>query len=108
MTVFTLLRPKELHAQNATESLIELREMLHFQVQSSKEAMHSLISSSSRISETGTGMEEIGASAKASSGLISKYNRREWTDRFLISAGLLLFFGVVLYIIQKRLLGWLW
>lgn len=82
--------------------------MLHNQVHSSEEAMQNLVTSSSTISKTKTEMEGIGAKAKVSSGLISKYERRELTDKVLILAALVLFFGVVLYIIQKRLLGWFW
>lgn len=91
-----------------TESLLEMRGVLQNQVASSKETMRSLVSSSSVITTTKAGMEEIGVNVKVSSGLISKYERRELTDKVLIAIGLIFFFGVVLYILQKRLLGWLW
>jgi len=97
-----------MRAQNATESLMELRGMLQSQVQSSEETMHHLLSSSSVITKTKTEMEGIGAKVKVASGLISKYERRELTDKVLIGACLVLFFGVVLYILQKRTLGWIW
>lgn len=106
--VFCTCRPGHVGAQEVTESLLELRGMLHSQVASSEETMQNLVSSSSQLVKTKTGMQEIGADVKVSSGLISKFGRRELTDRVLIFAGLTLFFGVVLYIIQKRLLGWLW
>ena len=78
------------------------------QVTSSQETTRRLASSSTQINKTKTGMEEIGADLKGSGRLISKYERRELTDKVLIALGLILFFGVVLYIIQKRILGWFW
>ncbi len=97
-----------MRAQDATESLMELRGMLQAQVQRSGATMQSLVSSSSQITNTKAEMEGIGAKVKVSSGLVSKYERRELTDKFLILSALVLFFGVVLYILQKRLLGWIW
>jgi protein transport protein SEC20 len=82
--------------------------MLHSQVQSSEESLQNLVSSSTQLSKTNTEMAGIGAKVKISGGLISKYERREFTDKVLISAALVVFFGVVLYIIQKRTLGWFW
>lgn len=101
-------RSKEVRAQDVTASLMELRGLLHSQVRSSEETMQNLVSSSSQATKTKTEMEGIGAKVKVSSGLISKYERRELTDKVLVLAALVLFFGVVLYIIQKRLLGWFW
>lgn len=97
-----------MRAQDATESLMELRGMLQAQVQRSGATMQNLVSSSSQITNTKAEMEGIGAKVKVSSGLVSKYERRELTDKFLILSALVLFFGVVLYILQKRLLGWIW
>ena len=84
-----------------------LRSMLHDQVKSSKASIDNLAASSTQISRTKTEMQ-AGVTAKSSGALISKFERRELTDKILIGAALLLFFGVVLYILQKRLLGWLW
>ena len=53
-------------------------------------------------------MDTIGSNVKVSSRLITKYQRRELTDKILIGFALLFFFGVVLYILKKRLLGWIW
>lgn len=91
-----------------TGSLLALRETLHTQVESNKETLESLVRSSNSVATTKNKMEGIGADMKVSDGLISKYERRELTDKVLIGAGLCLFFGVVFYIIQKRLLGWIW
>lgn len=99
---------KEQRAQDVTASLMELRQMLHTQVESNTQTLKGLVSSSGTIETTKTKMEGIGANMKTSDRLISKYKRRELTDKVLIAAGMVLFFGVVLYILQKRLLGWIW
>lgn len=102
-------RPRDEHrAQDVTESFMELRSMLQNQVRSSEASVHNLVASSSKISSTKIEMQAVGAAAKTSGALISKFERREMTDKVLIGACLLLYFGVVLYIIQKRLLWWLW
>lgn len=108
LTAITATCTRDMRPQDVTESLLELRGLLHTQVASSTEATQRLVSSSSQIVKTKEGMTEIGADIKGSGRLISKYERRELTDRVLISIGLIVFFGVVFYIIQKRILGWLW
>lgn len=70
--------------------------------------MNNLVASSPQITNIKTEMQGIAADVKASGGLISKFEHRELTDKVLITCCLILFFGVVLYIIQKRTLGWLW
>lgn len=52
-------------------------------------------------------MEEIGSKVSVSQSLISKFNRRDITDKVLIFLAILFFFTVVLYIIRKRLIGWI-
>lgn len=64
--------------------------------------------SSHKLGETKHEMDTISSNVKVSHGLISKFERREITDKLLIFFGLVLFFGVVLYILKKRLLGWIW
>ena len=87
---------------------MELRSVLQQQVISSQHSTHTLVASSNQIAKTRTEMQGVGAAAQTASALISKYDRRELTDKVLIGTCLLLFFGVVFYIIQKRLLWWLW
>lgn len=91
-----------------TEGLTELRGLLQSQVNSSENAVRNLVSSSSQVSQSKKDMENIGSDLQLSNRLISKYERRELTDKVLILLASLLYFGVVLYILQKRLLGWLW
>ena len=65
------------------------------------------VTSSRKVGETKSEMDTISSNVEVSHRLISKLNRREITDRLLILLGLVLFFGVVLYIIRKRLIGWI-
>lgn len=81
---------------------------MHSQVRRSEETMQALVGSSTTLEYTKKEMDTIGSTVKIGSRLISKFNRREFTDKVLIFLGLALFFGVVLYILKKRLLGWVW
>lgn len=101
-------RSEERRAQDVTSKLKELRGVLQTQVARSEETTQELTQTSTTIRKTKTEMEGIGSEITAGSSLISKYDRRELTDKVMILVGLLLFFGVVLYIIKQRLLGWLW
>ena len=62
--------------------------------------------SSGKLQETKQGMEEIGSSIKVGQGLISKLGRRDFTDKVLIFLAFVFFISVVLYVIRKRLIGW--
>ena len=92
---------------NVTESLMELRQVLHTQVKQSEDTLHTLATSSGRILDTKNEMDTIGSNVDVSHKLITKYQRRDLTDKVLIFLGLVLFFGVVLYILRKRGLGWI-
>ena len=86
---------------------MELRQVLHKQVESSEVTLHALATSSGRIVDTKNEMETIGSNVDVAGRLITKYQRRELTDKVLIFLGLVFFFGVVLYVIRKRGLGWI-
>ena len=62
------------------------------------------VASSNKIKGTDSEMKNVSAAVNTSRKLITKYGRRDITDRVLIALGLLLFIGTVLYILQKRLL----
>ena len=66
------------------------------------------MTSSRKIEKTKEEMADMSSNVRTSKRLLAKYDRRELTDKLLIIAGLSLFFGVVLYILKKRLLGWIW
>lgn len=63
-----------------------------------------VVASSNKIKGTDSEMKNVSAVITTSHKLISKYGRRDLTDRILIALGLLLFVATVLYILQKRLL----
>ena len=67
-----------------------------------------VVESSRKIEKAKDEMADMGSSVRTSQRLLAKYDRRELTDKLLIIAGLSLFFGVVLYILKKRVLGWIW
>lgn len=66
-----------------------------------------LVTSSESINRTHSGMNDIDAGIKVGQGLISKLGRRDVTDKVLIFLALIFFFCVVLYVIRKRLIGWI-
>ena len=128
--VYTVLTRKaaseEQEAQSVTEGLVELRQMMHGQVQHAQGAlgvlgnatcnqqlpplliipMYAAISSG-KLQETKSGMEEIGSNIKVGQGLISKLGRRDITDKVLIFLAFIFFISVVLYVIRKRIIGWI-
>jgi len=101
-------RTEQHDSESVTQSLMELRQVLHSQVKHSEETMQTLVTSSTKVDTTRNEMNTIGSNVKIGSRLISKFNRREFTDKVLLFLCLVLFFGVVLYILKKRLLGWIW
>ncbi|KAI6218236.1 Vesicle transport protein SEC20 [Aphelenchoides fujianensis] len=72
------------------------------QVQISDHANLILTTSSSTLRDTSTHMEAIGATIRSGGKLITKYGRRETTDKILLALALLLYFGVIVYILKKR------
>lgn len=63
------------------------------------------VNSSNVLTNTKDEMTNIESHISLSTRLITKFGRREIVDRFLIMAGMVLFFSVVLYIVKKRLIG---
>ncbi|CAI8033188.1 Vesicle transport protein SEC20, partial [Geodia barretti] len=96
---------EEQEAQSVTEGLVELRQMMHGQVQHAQGALGVLAISSGKLQETKSGMEEIGSNIKVGQGLISKLGRRDITDKVLIFLAFIFFISVVLYVIRKRIIG---
>ena len=81
--------------------------MLSSDLKRNEDTMHKLINSSNTLGNTKEEMEIITSNVSIGGRLITKFKRRELTDKVLIFLALVLFFGVVLYILQKRLLGWI-
>jgi len=86
-----------------TESLMNLNRTLSEQVIQSERNITTLAGSSQVVSDTQDEFHSMGGYIQHSQRLITKYGRREFTDRLLIVLALLFFFATVLYIIKKRL-----
>ncbi|XP_004644892.1 vesicle transport protein SEC20 [Octodon degus] len=90
-----------------TESLMGISRMMSQQVQQSEEAMHSLVNSSRTILDANEEFKSMSGTIQLGRKLITKYNRRELTDKLLIFLALALFLATVLYIVKKRLFPFL-
>ncbi len=81
------------------------------QVRQSEESTTTLIHSSNVLKETHSHFNNVAATIRSGGKLVSKYARREMTDKILIVLALMFYFGVVLYILSRRLrfplLDWL-
>ncbi|XP_029368966.1 vesicle transport protein SEC20 isoform X3 [Echeneis naucrates] len=90
-----------------TENLMSISRMMAQQVQQSEETMTSLATSSRTILETNEEFKTMTGTIQLGRKLITKYNRRELTDKLLIFLALALFLATVLYILKKRLFPFL-
>ncbi|KAG8439293.1 hypothetical protein GDO86_005494 [Hymenochirus boettgeri] len=90
-------------ASSITENLMGISRMMAQQVQQSEVTMHTLATSSRTIQETNEEYKSMSGTIQLGRKLITKYNRREMTDKLLIFLALALFLATVLYILKKRL-----
>uniref|UniRef100_A0A1A7YG97 BCL2/adenovirus E1B interacting protein 1a n=2 Tax=Iconisemion striatum TaxID=60296 RepID=A0A1A7YG97_9TELE len=90
-----------------TENLMSISRMMAQQVQQSEETITTLATSSRTIQETNEEFKTMTGTIQLGRKLITKYNRRELTDKLLIFLALALFFATVLYILKKRLFPFL-
>ncbi|XP_041368648.1 vesicle transport protein SEC20-like [Gigantopelta aegis] len=90
-------------AGDISESLVSLNRMMQGQLEQSQQTIGLLVSSSKTVSETQDEFRSMGGHIKNSRRLLTKYGRRELTDRLLIFLALVFFFSSVLYIVKKRL-----
>merc|ERR1712034_9820 len=72
-------------------------------VEKSKQTVNSLEGTSKTVEEVREEHKMMGGVIGQSKKLITKYGRREFTDKVLIIFALAFFFAVVLYILRKRL-----
>ncbi|KAJ8406035.1 hypothetical protein AAFF_G00309230 [Aldrovandia affinis] len=94
-------------SSDITESLMSISRMMSQQVQHSEETMSSLATSSRTVLETNEEFKAMTGTIQLGRKLITKYNRRELTDKLLIFLALALFLATVLYILKKRLFPFL-
>ncbi|KAM9311026.1 vesicle transport protein SEC20 [Gastrophryne carolinensis] len=90
-------------SSNITESLMSVSRMMAHQVQQSEITMQTLATSSRTIQEANEEFKSMSGTIQLGRKLITKYNRRELTDKLLIFLALALFLSTVLYILKKRL-----
>lgn len=94
-------------ASDITENLMSISRMMAQQVQQSEETVTSLATSSRTVQETNEEFKTMTGTIQLGRKLITKYNRRELTDKLLIFLALALFLATVLYIVKKRLFPFL-
>ncbi|XP_033756461.1 vesicle transport protein SEC20-like [Pecten maximus] len=86
-----------------SESLMSLNRTMAAQVERSELTKSTLIQSSSTLHGTQEEMKSMGGHLVSSRKLITKYGRRQLTDRLLIFLAVVFFFATVLYIVKKRI-----
>ncbi|XP_077543941.1 vesicle transport protein Sec20 [Haemaphysalis longicornis] len=86
-----------------TENLFSISRMMADQVKHSENALDLLVGTSSVISESQEESRQMGSAILQSKKLLTKYGRREMTDKVLIFLALLFFFACVLYVLKRRL-----
>ena len=88
---------------NITDSLISLSQKMAAEVARGQETMGTLVDSSKQVSETHEEFKNMSGHIQISKKLLTKFGRREFTDKLLIVLALIFFFCTVLYIIKKRI-----
>ena len=63
------------------------------------------VQSSNQITETNEEFKSMTGHIQNSHKLLTKYGRREFTDKLLIILALVFYFATVLYIVKKRMFG---
>merc|ERR1719435_449859 len=86
-----------------TNNLMAISRQLAETVEKSKQTVNSLEGTSRTVEEVREEHKMMGGVIGQSKKLITKYGRREFTDKVLIVFALAFFFAVVLYILRKRL-----
>lgn len=89
-------------SMKTTGSLSSLVSRMSDQLKLSEESTSTLIHSSALLRETEGEFASMGSHIQSGGKLISKYGRRECTDKILIALALLLYFLVIFYILRKR------
>ncbi|UMM21426.1 hypothetical protein L5515_003116 [Caenorhabditis briggsae] len=93
------------HEERATR-LQDLVARMSQQVDSGEQAMSSLVHSSSVLGQTQAEYDNQKGHIMTGNKLLSKYEQREFTEKILLVFFFLFYFGVVYYILQKRIFSW--
>ncbi|CAG9783562.1 unnamed protein product [Diatraea saccharalis] len=86
-----------------TEQLLSISRQLADTTQRSQDTLDNLVSSSSTVHGTQSELQNTASTISQSSKLLTKYGRREFTDKVIMLFAFLFFLAVCLYIVQKRL-----
>ncbi|GAB6024941.1 Vesicle transport protein S20 [Chamberlinius hualienensis] len=86
-----------------TNNLLSISRTLANEVIHSEESLQRLVGSSQKITDTQEEFKSMGGTIHQSRKLLSKYNRRELTDRVLILLAIAFFFACVLYVLKGRI-----
>lgn len=89
----------------ATDQMAAISRQLAATVERSARTMEELTESSKTMEDAHVEFKGMGGIIAHSRKLITKYGRRETTDKFLIFFTAVLFFAVVFYVLRKRVLG---
>ena len=88
-----------------TNQLSDLLARINDQVAQSETTLTTLVGSSQTIKSTQAEFVTMQAHIGQSGRLLSKYDRRELTDRLLITLALVMFLLTCAYIVKKRFFG---
>ena len=86
-----------------TENLYSISRLLANEVERSGQNLDKLIASSATITETSEEFKTMSNYIANSKTLLSKYGRREFTDKILTILSFIFFFGCVMYVMINRL-----
>ncbi|XP_053625606.1 vesicle transport protein SEC20 [Plodia interpunctella] len=90
-------------SSGVTDQLLSISRQLADTTQRSQDTLDSLVSSSSSVHGTKTELQNTASTITQSSKLLTKYGRREFTDKIIMFFAFLFFLAVCLYIVQKRI-----
>ncbi|XP_021954877.1 vesicle transport protein SEC20 [Folsomia candida] len=90
-------------SSGATESMLHSRRILLETVQRSAGTIGTLANSSTAIQENQEELKSQNSLISVSKKLLTKYGRREFTDKILICLALVFFLACVVYVVQKRI-----
>ena len=88
---------------SVTDNLFQITKLMSEQVNQSDASLQALVNSSSTVVETQEEIKLMGSHLVNSKTLLTKYGRRECTDKILIFLALGFFLACVLFCVTKRL-----
>lgn len=88
-----------------SEDLRYVARTLARQAELSQQTLRSLAESSSTVNLTDEEFRGIGGLLNQSKVILTKYGRREVTDKFLIFMAIVFYFSCVMYVVSKRFLS---